>query len=300
MENTLVILLGPTGVGKTDFSIELAKKFNSQIISSDSRQFYKDLKIGVATPSVSQLNEVKHHLIGQLDLQDYYNVHKYEQDVLQILEQLFKASNVAFLVGGSGMYIDVVCKGIDDLPDVEPELRNNLLKRFEVEGIESLRMQLKSLDPVFYNQVDLMNHKRILKALEVCIGTGKPYSSFRKNELANRNFNIVKIGLNRERQDLYDRINLRVDHMFKDGLEEEARSVYPFKGLNSLNTVGYKELFEHFDGNISFEKAKELIKRNSRRYAKRQLTWWGRDKDITWFHPEDKEQILQFLEKKLY
>jgi len=299
MKKTLVVLLGPTGVGKTDLSINIAKYLNTYILSSDSRQFYKELRIGTAVPSAKQLGAVPHYFIHNLSLHDYFNVSMYEQSILKKLKEVFQEKDTAMLVGGSGMYIDVVCNGIDELPDVDPELRAQLQQEYEENGLESIRAKLKLLDPIFYDQVDLMNYKRVLKAVEVCLQTGKPYSSLRTQVKVERDFDIVKIGLNRDREELYERINLRVDQMIDEGLVEEARKVYPHKGINALNTVGYKELFEAFDGNISEEKAIELIKRNSRRYAKRQLTWWGRDKEINWFNPNDEDKIFEFLKETL-
>ncbi len=296
---TLVVLLGPTGIGKTDLSINLARAFNSVIVSSDSRQVYKELKIGTAVPTEEQLSAVKHHFIGNKSIHDYYNVSMYEVEVLELLEKLFEEHDTVFLVGGSGMYIDVVCQGIDDLPTVDQELRQEIYERFQTQGLDQLRSELKLLDPEFYNQVDLNNGKRILKALEVCYQTGKPYSSFRTGEKKERPFNIVKVGLERDREELYERINLRVDLMVEEGLLDEVRTVHQFKHLNSLNTVGYKELFAAFDGEYDIETGIDLIKRNSRRYAKRQMTWFKRDESTAWFHPEREQQIVGYLQSVL-
>ncbi|NVO02338.1 MAG: tRNA (adenosine(37)-N6)-dimethylallyltransferase MiaA [Bacteroidetes bacterium] len=290
---TLIVIVGPTAVGKTALSIEIAQHFKTEIVSADSRQFYKELKIGTAPPSAEELEAVKHHFIGNLSIKDYYNVAKFEEDALNCLEEIFEINDFAVLVGGSGMYIDAVCKGIDDLPNPDEELRSELKKSFEENGIEFLRMKVKHLDPDFYAIADLANPKRLMRALEVCLMTGKPYSSFRKNHSKPRSFKIVRIGLNKDRTELFARINQRVDEMIKAGLVEEAKSFFPEKELNSLNTVGYKELFEYFENKISLEKAIENIKTNSRRYAKRQLTWFRKDESIIWFSPEQKCEIIE-------
>ncbi len=292
---TLIAIIGPTGVGKTDLSIDIAQRLNTEIISCDSRQVYKELKIGTAVPTKSQLQKVKHHFIGTKSIYDYYNASMFEVEVLELLDTLFQSFDNVIMTGGSGLYINAVCNGIDDLPTIDHELRTELLERLKNEGVESLRMQLKMLDPDYYRQADTKNPKRILKALEVTLQTGKPYSSFLTNPKKDRNFRILKIGLQRDRDELYERINLRVDQMIKEGLVEEARSFYKEKHLNSLNTVGYRELFDYFDGSISLEKAIELIKRNSRHYAKRQISWFGRDNEIQWFHPDESEKIIEFI-----
>ncbi len=297
--NTLIVILGPTGIGKTDLSIEIAQEFKTEIISSDSRQVYKELKIGTAVPTNEQLETVKHHFIGNKSIYDYYNASMFELEVLDTMKKLFKKTNQVVMTGGSGMYINAVCDGIDELPTIDLKLRNDLIKQYEEEGIESLRLQLKILDPISYEKIDLKNPKRILKALEVSIQTGKPYSSFLTELKKERDFNILKIGLQREREELYERINIRVDQMVEEGLIEEAKIYYKDRQLNSLNTVGYKELFECFEGKITQEKAIELIKRNSRHYAKRQISWFSRDKKIVWFHPEKKENMIKFIKSKL-
>jgi tRNA dimethylallyltransferase len=291
----LIVIPGPTGIGKTDLSIDVALEFGTEIISSDSRQVYKELKIGTAVPTDDQLKRVKHHLIGHKSVYDYYNASMFEMEVIELLKNLFLTRNEVIMTGGSGMYINAVCDGIDELPDIDMEIRNDLNAMHEKEGIESLRMQLKMVDPESYKKIDLKNAKRILKALEVSLQTGKPYSSFLLGNKKERNFDIIKIGLQRDRAELYDRINLRVDQMVEEGLVEEARRFYKDRSLNSLNTVGYKELFEHFDGTITQEKAIELIKRNSRHYAKRQISWFARDKEIVWFNPDDFSEIVEFI-----
>ncbi|MGB5988945.1 MAG: tRNA (adenosine(37)-N6)-dimethylallyltransferase MiaA [Marinifilaceae bacterium] len=296
MAKYLVVILGPTGVGKTDLSISLAQKYNTSIVSSDSRQIYKEMNIGTAVPEQEYLDKVKHYFIGELSIHDYYNSWEYEKQAVAKIEELHKDKDVVLLVGGSMMYIDAVCKGIDDIPTISPELRSEVLGRYEEEGLEPIKEELKKLDPVFYEEVDLNNAKRVLHALEVCLMSGKPYSSLRTNEGKKRSFEIIKIGLNRDRAELYNRINKRVDIMLNDGLEAEARELYPYKKLNSLNTVGYKELYAYFDGEYDFEEAVRLIKRDSRRYAKRQLSWFNRDEDIMWFNPDDEEKILDTVD----
>lgn len=295
----LLVLLGPTGVGKTDLSISLAQKYNSSIVSSDSRQIYKEMNIGTAVPEKEFLDKVKHYFIGELSIHDYYNSWEYEKQAVAKIEELHKYSDVVLLVGGSMMYIDAVCKGIDDIPTIDPQLRIDLVKKYEEHGLEYIQNELKVLDPIFYEEVDLNNTKRVLHALEVCLMSGKAYSSLRTNEGKKRNFEIIKIGLNRDREELYERINKRVDIMLSDGLEKEARELYPFKNLNSLNTVGYKELFGYFDGEYDYEEAVRLIKRDSRRYAKRQLSWFNRDKEIMWFHPDEEEKIIKSIEERM-
>ena len=292
---TLIVIAGPTGIGKTDLSIELAQMLDTVIISSDSRQLYQELKIGTAAPTSEDLAKVKHYMVGNKSIYDYYSAGKYELEVLDILKDIFKDKDTALLVGGSGMYIDAVCKGIDALPDADPEIRKQLIEKYEKEGIESLRFDLQRLDPEHYKAVDLKNPKRILRAVEVCIQTGKTYTSFLTKPKKERDFNILKIGLERNRNELYDRINKRVDLMLEQGLIEEARRFHKDKHLNSLNTVGYKELFAYFDKEYDLEEAVRLIKRNSRRYAKRQMTWFKRDNDFRWFHPDDKIEITNFI-----
>ena len=299
MSKTLLILLGPTGVGKTELSLEIAKYFNTEIISCDSRQIYKEMSIGTAVPDQRTLETIPHHFIRSHSIHDYYNASKFEVEVLERLELLFQKKDVVLMTGGSMMYIDALCKGIDDLPEVDGELRQSLMERMETEGIESLRNELRYHDPVYYNEVDLRNPKRILHALEICLMTGKPYSTFRINEPKKRPFNIVKLGLNLDREVLYNRINDRVDTMFINGLEKEAVDLFPFRHLNSLNTVGYRELFDYFDGKISIEEAREKIKANSRKYARKQLTWFRRDPEITWFKPDMKNEIIAFADQKL-
>lgn len=300
MPKTLMVLLGPTGIGKTSLSIEIAGYYNTEIISCDSRQVYKEMKVGTAVPDQHDLLCIPHHFIGSHSIHDYYNASKFEAEVLGELGVLFKKRDIALMVGGSMLYIDAVCKGIDDLPEVDDGLRNSLINRMGSEGIESIRNELMYLDPVYYKEVDLQNPKRVLHALEICLMTGVPYSSFRTKQAKKRSFKIIKIGLNSEREVLYDRINQRVDGMFYKGLEKEARALYPFRNLNALNTVGYRELFDYFDGNISIGEAKDRIKANSRKYARKQLTWFRGDPEITWFTPEMKTDIIAFVNQQLH
>ena len=299
MNNYLIVLLGPTGVGKTDISIELAERFNCEIISADSRQFFREMMIGTAVPSEYQTNKIKHHFLRFLSVSDYYSASLFERDVLELLPRLFEVKNIAIMTGGSGLYIDAVCNGYDDIPDVDPDARNKYILMFEEKGIEALQESLKLHDPEHYSKVDLNNYKRIIRALEICETTGRPYSSFLKKQIRKRDFKIIKIGLERDRAELYSRINLRVDEMVRMGLEEEAVKLYEFRQLNALNSVGYREFFDFIDGKISREKAIELIKRNSRRYAKRQLTWWAKDKEIMWFNPEQIQDITAYIDKEV-
>jgi tRNA dimethylallyltransferase len=298
MKNFLIVLLGPTGVGKTAVSIDIAAHFNSEIISADSRQFFREMNIGTAVPDESQLKAITHHFIRFLSVEENYSSNLFERDVLKLLPSLFSVNNIVIMSGGSGMYIDAVCDGIDDIPDADPALRNILIEKYKQEGIEALRLSLKLLDPEYYAKVDLKNYKRIIRALEVCESAGRPYSSFLKKEKRIRDFNIVKIGLERPRSELYKRIDDRVDAMIEAGLEEEANLLYENRHLNALKSVGYREFFDVTDGIITREKAIELIKRNSRRYAKRQITWWAKDNDIRWFHPDHIQEITDYIKAK--
>ncbi len=287
----LIVVTGPTAVGKTSVAIEVARHFGCEIVSADSRQFYHELKIGTAAPTDEQLQLVKHHFVGQLSLQDAYDVSKYEAEVMALLPALFEKKPCIVLTGGSGLYLQAVYAGMDSLPDSDPQIREHLREQLESEGIASLRLMLRQLDPEYYATVDLANPNRILRALEVCMGTGAPFSSFHKSNPVPRNFRIVKIGLDLPRSELHSRINARVDQMIADGLLDEARQFYPFRHLNALNTVGYKELFDYFDGNITLETAIEKIKTNTRRYARRQLTWFRKDKEFVWCQPSANEVI---------
>ena len=296
---TLIVLIGPTGIGKTDLSLNIAEHYNTEIISADSRQLYADLKIGTAAPTTEQLARVKHHFVGTLQLTDYYSAAQYEAEVMKKLDELFKRHNVIVLTGGSMMYVDAVCKGIDDIPTVDEETRKTLMQHYENVGLERLCAELKILDPEYYDIVDKKNPKRVIHALEICYMTGQTYTSFRTSQTKKRPFNIIKVGLRREREELYARINKRVDIMMEDGLLEEAKSVYQYKDLNSLNTVGYKEMFKYLDGEWELPFAIEKIKQNSRIYSRKQVTWFKRDTDITWFHPDDTDNIMSFIEERL-
>lgn len=287
----MVVIAGPTGIGKTRAGIHLAQEFNSSIISADSRQVYREIPIGTAAPTPEEQSLVPHYLIGTKSIFDYYSAWEFEQDALSLAAELFMEHDILFMVGGSMMYIDVFCNGVDDLPTVDPQLRNELMERLEKEGLDAIRLQLKLLDPVFYEQVDLKNPKRVIHAVEICLMTGKPYSSLRTKTKKERPFDILKIGLNMEREKLYNRINRRVLQMMDDGLESEAKQLLDHQNLNALNTVGFKELFACFNGHHSMEKAVELIQRNSRHYAKKQLSWFRRDEQMQWFHPEDTGKI---------
>lgn len=283
-DKKLLVLLGPTGVGKTELSVSLAEYWGCPIVSADSRQLYKGLTIGTAAPTDAQMQRVPHYMVGILDVTDYYSASEFETNALRAIDELHKKHDVVILTGGSMMYIDALCKGIDEVPTIDEELRNELYSLYEKEGLGPIRDQLKVLDPVFYDQVDLKNHKRVIHALEVCLMSGKPYSSFRTNSVKKRPFDIIKIGLMRDRDELYNRINQRVDIMFGEGLMEEAEVFYSQKHLNSLNTVGYKELFKYMDGEWEKEFAIEKIKQNSRIYSRKQMTWFKRDKDIFWIN----------------
>ena len=297
MENkpTLLVILGPTGVGKTNISLKLAEHFDSPILSSDSRQLYRELKIGTATPNQEQLKRVQHYFIGSHSIFDEYSAGQYELDAINLLENVFLTRKLTMLVGGSMMYIDAVCNGIDDIPTVDTQTRSYWLKQYAENGLEYIQAELKRLDPTHYEEVDLQNSKRVLHALEICSITGKPFSDIRTGIRKERPFKILKIGLNRPREELYERINCRVDEMMAEGLLQEAKQFYQYRQLNTLNTVGYKELYEYMDGNRTLEFAVNMIKQDSRRYAKRQLTWFNRDKEINWFHPDNEKEIIEFI-----
>lgn len=293
---TLIVLIGPTGVGKTDLSIKIAEKYNSPIISADSRQLYSELKIGTAAPTEEYLKRVKHYFVGTLKLTDYYSAAQYESEVINLLNELFYTNDTILLTGGSMMYIDAICKGIDDIPTVDNDTRQMMMYKYEKDGLERLCAELKLLDPEYYSIVDLKNPKRVIHALEICYMTGKTYTSFRTGNKKERPFRIIKIGLNRDREELYERINKRVDIMINDGLIDEVRSVYQYKNLNSLNTVGYKEIIQYLDGNWTLDHAIEKIKQNSRIYSRKQMTWFKRDNEIKWFHPDRENEIMEYIE----
>lgn len=294
-QKTLIVLVGPTGIGKTELSLSVAKLLSSPIVSADSRQIYKTISIGTAAPTKEQLSQAQHYFVGQLELDEYYSAAQYETDVLNLLDELFDTHDTVLMTGGSMMYIDAVTKGIDDIPSVDDETRSLLKQRFETEGLEPLLEELRLLDPDYYAIVDKKNHKRVVHALEICYMTGKTFTSFRKSESKERPFRIVKIGLRMERERLFDRINKRVDKMIEDGLVEEARSVSHLRHLNSLNTVGYKEMFKFIDGEWDLYTATERLKKNTRVYAKKQMTWFKKDESIHWLDAEtvSAEDILK-------
>lgn len=280
----IVVLLGPTGVGKTSLSLRMAQYYNSPIISADSRQFYNGLSIGTAAPTIEQLLQVQHYLVGMLNINDYYSASDFEHEALRIIEELHNKHEILIVSGGSMMYIDALCNGIDEVPTIDPQLRQDIYNQYDREGLESIKAQLKILDPDFYNEVDLKNHKRVIHALEVCLMSGKPYSTFRTKTKKQRSFQIIKIGLIRDREELYNRINQRVDDMIIQGLVQEAKDLYPQRSLNSLNTVGYKELFKYFDGDWTLDFAIDKIKQNTRIYSRKQMTWFKRDNEIFWIN----------------
>ncbi len=288
----LLVIVGPTGSGKTDLSIRLARHYGAPILSTDSRQFYRGMPIGTAQPDPDQLQAAEHHFIASHDLNEDLNCGSYEMQALSCLEKLFAEHDWVIAVGGSGLYVRALCEGMDDLPQADPELREALSRRLETEGVDALAAELRTLDPAYYARVDRKNPARVMRALEVCLQTGRPYSEQRTGVRRPRPFGIVKVGVDLPREELYARIDRRVDRMVADGLEAEARALYPYRTLNALQTVGYREFFDYFDGRTSYEEAVSLIKRNSRRYAKRQLTWFRRDPEIRWFGPWDDAAII--------
>ena len=296
---TLIVIVGPTGSGKTSLSIALAQHYAAPIISTDSRQVYRGMAIGTAQPSSEELAAAEHHFIADREIFDDFNCGRYEQEALKCLEELFKAHNIVVAVGGSGLYIQALCDGLDALPEADDTLRAELKHRLETEGIESLVDQLRELDPKYVAELDVYNPQRVVRALEVCLVTGRPYSELRSGNVAKRDFDIIKIGTEMDREVLYDRINRRVDIMLNDGILKEVEALLPHRHLNSLQTVGYREFFDYFDGKCSLEESVELVKRNSRRYAKRQMTWFRRDEAIAWFAPDKVEEIIEYINGKI-
>lgn len=298
-DKTLIVIVGPTGSGKTDLAVRLAEHFGAPVISADSRQIYRGLPIGTAQPDAEQLRRAEHHFIATHPIEEDFNCGAYEQAALALLGRLFGQHSAVIAVGGSGLYVKALCDGLDELPEASPEIRGQLAQRLREEGLESLAAELKRLDPEYYVQADTKNPARVMRALEVCLTARQPYSSLRTGAARKRPFRIVMIGTALEREELYRRIDRRVDMMMEAGLEAEARAVYPYRRLNSLQTVGYKELFDYFDGKITRDEAVELIKRNTRRYAKRQMTWFRRDARIAWFPPSHVEEILRHIEEQM-
>lgn len=292
---TLFVIVGPTGVGKTSLCLKVAEHLNTVIINADSRQVFKEIPVGTAAPTKDERKSIRHFFVGNLHINEYYNASKYEQDVLKLLNILFKYKDNVIMSGGSMMYVDAVCKGIDDIPSVDDNIRKTLQERFDKEGLSGISKELALLDPDYYAIVDKNNHKRIIHALEICLSTGKPYSSFRKNTTKERPFRIIKIGLNMDRQRLYERIDLRVEQMIHDGLIQEALNVYEYKDLNALNTVGYKETSEYLDGLCTLDNAIFRIKSNTHKYCRKQLTWFRRDPNIHWFSPDNIEEIINYI-----
>ena len=291
----LIVILGPTGVGKTSLCLHIAKEYNVPVINADSRQMFKELPIGTAAPTIKEQEQAKHYFVGNLTVDKYYNASMFENDVLSLLDILFKQQDIALMSGGSMMYIDAVCNGIDDIPTVDTQIRQRLKERYEQEGLESIIQELRQLDPEYYNIVDKKNHKRVIHALEICLSTGKAYSSFRHNVRKTRPFQIIKIGLTRNREELYSRIDQRVDEMISNGLLKEAANMYPQRNLNALNTVGYKELFDYIDGKTDLQEAIFKIKSNTHKYCRQQLTCFKRDPEIKWFTPENVEEIINYI-----
>ena len=290
---TFIIITGPTRVGKTEATLRIAEHFNVPVINADSRQIFSEIPIGTAAPTAQQQRRVPHYFVGNHHLEDYYSASLYEQDVLNLINS--QDTSISLLSGGSMMYIDAVCKGIDDIPTIRPEIREEMMRRLELEGLEEMCNLLRKLDPEHWEIVDRKNPRRVLHALEICIQTGKTYTSFRSNTTKERPFNIIKIGLNRDRNELYDRINQRVLNMIDEGMIKEALRVYPKRTLNSLNTVGYKEMFEYLDGLTTLDEAIFKIQSNTRKYARKQLTWYKKDDDLQWFNPDNVEEILKYI-----
>jgi len=293
-----LVIAGPTAVGKTEICLRLAKKFRTEIISSDSRQFYKETNVGTAKPTNLELEQIQHHLINSLSIFDEYDVRKFETDALSLLDKLFEQHEVVIMTGGSGLYLDAICYGFDEIPDVDPAIRKELILDFEKTGIQNLQSRLEKLDPDYFGQVDVHNPQRLMRALEVCIGTGKTFSSFRKKKKSIRPFNCLLIGLDRDREELYQRIDQRMDVMIAGGIFEEAEQLFSSRHLNALQTVGYSEIFRFLEGKYDKQEAVRLLKRNSRRYAKRQITWFKKYAEMTWFHPSDIEGIITFIQNK--
>lgn len=295
----LILVVGPTAVGKTNLCLNLAKKFNTEIVSCDSRQFYREMNLGTAKPSPEELQQVPHHLINSLSIEDEYDVRKFETDALEILQNIFQKNSIAIMTGGSGLYADAITKGLDEIPDVDPEIRKLIISEYEEKGLEWLQTQIQEVDPEYYEQVDRQNPQRLMRALEVFRGTGLKFSGFRVKKKAVRPFQILKVGLERNREELYQRIDLRMDQMIEAGLFDEADALFGKRHLNALQTVGYSEIFGYLEGKYDKQEAIRLLKRNSRRYAKRQLTWFRRDSEIHWFHPDQEDEIMEWVKSQI-
>ncbi|WP_026966179.1 tRNA (adenosine(37)-N6)-dimethylallyltransferase MiaA [Algoriphagus terrigena] len=298
-EKVLILVIGPTAVGKTDLCLKLAKKFDTEIVSCDSRQFYREMNLGTAKPTEEELLQVPHHLINTRSIEEDYDVKQFEKDALEILDEIFKFNSVAIMTGGSGLFADAIAKGFDEMPDVDPTIRTKIIGEFEEKGLAWLQSQIADADPEYYSQVDRQNPQRLMRALEVYLGTGKKFSSFRVKKQAERPFKIIKIGLERDREELYQRIDARMDQMIAAGLFDEADALFGKRHLNAMQTVGYSEIFGYLEGNYDKEEAVRLLKRNSRRYAKRQLTWFRRDPEIRWFHPDQVGAILNWIDTQI-
>jgi len=292
---TLIVITGPTGVGKTSLCLDIAERYGCPIINADSRQMYREIPIGTAAPTEKEQQRVKHFFVGNLHIDEYYNASMFEMDVIRLLSEMFKDKDTMLMSGGSMMYIDAVCNGIDDIPNVDGKVREQVMRKYREEGLSVINAELEKLDPEYFAVVDRKNHKRVIHAVEICLSTGKTYTSFRTNTIKKRPFRIIKIGLTRDRKELYDRIDKRVDKMIDDGLEDEARRMYPSRHLNSLNTVGYKELFDYFDGKSTLAEAVFKIKCNTHKYCRKQLTWFKRDPQIRWFSPDNVEEIINYI-----
>ncbi|MEG0696665.1 tRNA (adenosine(37)-N6)-dimethylallyltransferase MiaA [Algoriella sp.] len=296
---TLISIVGPTAIGKTGLAIKLAQHYSTDIMSCDSRQFYKEMTIGTAVPSTSELAEAKHHFIQNISIHEKYSVGDFERDGLAFLDEYFQNNNLCIMVGGSGLYEKAITTGFDIFPEIDPIFREQLNQELETDGIEKLQLELKQVDPIYYEEVDIYNKQRVIRALEIYRGSGQPFSKFRNQDLNKRPFNIIKIGLELPRQEMYDRINQRVDIMMNEGLLDEAKSLFTLKELNALQTVGYRELFDFFEDKIDLNFATEEIKKNTRRFAKRQMTWFKKDQDVNWFSPLEKDQIINFINSKI-
>ena len=298
-EKNLILVVGPTAVGKTDLCLNLAKKFNTEIVSCDSRQFYREMQLGTAKPTRDELTQVKHHLIDSLSIEDDYDVRRFEKDALEILELIFRSKETAIITGGSGLFADAIASGFDEMPEVSPEIRGKIIAEYEEKGLGWLQSQVADYDPDYYSQVDRQNPQRLMRALEIYLGTGSKFSSFRRKTKTVRPFKVIKVGLERDRNELYRRIDQRMDQMIEAGLFDEAKSLFQKRHLNAMQTVGYSEIFGFLEGKYDREEAIRLLKRNSRRYAKRQLTWFRRDPEIRWFHPDQEQEILTWIQTQI-